>query len=79
MTIFWIEWHINGLWFNTDLTRVGTATGHSGSMMAKGRQTSQDEVDGTDLKSHASQQKPIIRGEGSRAKQGPEHVEGQRG
>lgn len=72
MTIFWIEW-------NTDLTGVGTAAGHSGSMMAKGRQTGQDEVDGTDFKSHASQQQPIICGKGSRAKQGPEHVEGQRG
>lgn len=67
------------MWFNTDLTGVGTAAGHSGSMMAEGRQAGQDEVDGTDLQCHASQQQPIIRGEGSGAEQGAEHVEGQRG
>ncbi len=36
-------------------------------------------MDCTDLKSHAPQQQPIIRGKGSRAEQRPEHVEGQRG
>lgn len=63
----------------SDLAGVGAAAGHSGSVVAEGRQTGQDEVDGADLESHTSQQQPVVGGERSGTEQGPEHVERQRG
>lgn len=47
-------------------------------MVAQGRETSQDEMDGADLQRHPAEQHSVVSGQRGAAEQAAQHVERQR-
>lgn len=61
------------------LGHISAGVGVARGVMAEGWQTGQDEVDGSNLQSHAAEQNAVVSGQRSAAEQRSQHVERQRG